>query len=784
MSRRTATGCSATGEPVQHEPVRDVSQLRKRLTREEREGVVLDAARELFYAEGVHEVGMQALFLRAPSHRLLAGRPCDGCAQRSPDSEAVSMHVRMPSAQDPQKASHQPSLRVAGGCQHDCPDTCAWEIDVRNGRAVGLHPVSDHPYTQGVLCPKTTNYLERVYSSERLLSPLKRVGDPEQGTFVPVSWEHALEEIAERLDQIITDHGPTAVMPFSHQGSMGVLQERSLDRRFFARLGATRLRRNICGYVAAAGIEATYGPQTPMLPEQIVHSTLIVIWGTDTVTRNVHLWPFIQRARDRGARLIVIDPLKTPTARRADVHLRPRPGTDSALALGLIREIVDSGSVDQAYVSENTRGFSELCERAAPFTPEKVEAITGVPGEELVELAHVYAEARAPVIRLMLGLEKHAGGAATAQLIACLPAIVGAWSKLGGGLLHLTNWLHAEALNLDGLSMPELEDQSVRAVDWGRVGAALDGEVADPPIHALIVYNANPATTMPNVSRMLAGLARRDLFLVVHEQVMTDTARLADYVLPATTMIEHWDLLRSWGQDYLTLNQPAISPQGAAVSIPELFRRLATALGLNDDYLQTTDLELIETALDSEQPWLSGITLERLRAEGWARLKIDPLWRPFAEGSFGTSSGKCELFPEGWAERMPRVDDFTGVDEKAPLALIATKSNLRFLNSTYGERPRQANNPPFALEIGQNDAASRGIIDGDLVRVFNERGEVEVHARVRDLVCDGVVSLPHGWWASRSPKGFSANLLTSDGLSDVGGGSDFYDTRVEVQRIS
>jgi anaerobic selenocysteine-containing dehydrogenase len=437
--------------------------------------------------------------------------------------------------------------------------------------------------------------------------------------------------------------------------------------------------------------------------------------------------------------------------------------------------IVRDGLVDADYVARHTRGFDALAAHVRAWTPAAVAAQTGLAADEVERLAHAYATTQPSCIRLMLGLEKHAQGGATARALACLPALVGAWRQEGGGLLHLTARLHLDALDMDAALMPGLEDRSIRAVHWAQLGRALT-ELSDPPIHALLVYNCNPAVTVPNHRRVIEGLSRDDLFLVVHEQQLTDTARLADWVLPATTMVEHWDLLRSWGTTYLALNAPAIAPRGEAVSISELFRRLARALGFEESWLQTSDRELIRALLDSDHPFLEGITLELLEREHWTRLRLPEPWLPYADGGFATASGRCEL-----GTAVPDAGEAPVAPDPAhPLALIATKSNPRLFNSTYGERLPAA---WPTLDVHPADAGPRKIASGARVRVFNAQGAVEAVAAVGERVRPGVVALPHGWWRGTSGDGFNANVLTRDGLSDVAGGGDFYDTRVELEAI-
>ncbi|HUS13710.1 MAG TPA: molybdopterin oxidoreductase family protein [Chloroflexia bacterium] len=683
---------------------------------------------------------------------------------------------------------------VRGGCPHDCPDTCAWQVTVTDGVAVSLVGDPAHPFTRGGLCAKVNHYLERVYSPERVLYPLRRVGLKGSGTFERISWDEALSAITSRWRAIIAADGPTAILPYSYMGTQGVIQGDGMGARFFARLGATRLHRTICGATAGSGVAATIGSGTAMLPEDLPHSRFIILWGTNPIVTNLHLWPFVRQAQARGATVVVIDPLKTRTAAAADWHIRPLPGTDAALALGLMHIIVAEQLYDADYVAQHSVGFDPLRERLAAYPPDRVAALTGLPAEEIVRLARAYATTRPSTIRMLIGMEHRAHGAMTYRTIACLPALVGAWRERGGGLLNNTGRLHAAALNMAGVEMPELEDPTVRAINMVQLGQALTDATLAPPIRALMVYASNPAATAPNQQRVLAGLRREDLFTVVHEQFLTDTARYADYVLPATTQAEHLDLMWSWGHPYVTLNQPAVAPLGEAVPNSELFRRLAAGMGLTEPYMCTSDDELVRTALASDHPYLQGITMERLVRDGWAKLNLPEDWRPFANGNFGTLSGKCEFYSASLEARgidplpayVPARESPAGdaaLAARFPLQLLTAKSALHFLNSSYANLPRhlRAEGEPL-LDMHPDDARPRGIADGDVGRIYNDRGTVALRVRVGDWVRPGVVAMPSGWWAALSPGGASANTLTADGLSDFGGGGDFHDTLVEVAR--
>lgn len=681
---------------------------------------------------------------------------------------------------------------VRGACPHDCPDTCAWDVTVQDGRAVSLRGVKQHPLTRGGLCAKVNHYLERVYSDERVLHPLRRVGSKGERRFERIGWDEAIGTVASRLRDVIAAHGSEAVLPYSYMGTQGIVQGASFDRRLFSAIGATRLLRAVCGSANANGLTATQGGTKGIAPEDLRHSRFIVLWGTNTVVTNLHLWPFISEARERGAVVVVVDPVRTRTARAADWHVRPRPGTDTALALGLMHVIVDEELHDADYVDRYTHGFSELRERLREYPPDRVESLTGVAADEVVSLARAYAAGAPQAIRTLVGLGHHEQGAATLRTIACLPGIVGAWRHRGGGLVATTAWAAWGPLNLDPVARPDLEDKSLRQVNMVQLGSALT--TLEPPIRALVVYNANPAAIAPNQGAVLRGLARDDLFAVVIEHFLTDTAAYADIVLPATTQLEHLDLVPSWGSLYVSLNRPAIEPLGEALPNSEIFRRLGRALELDPALFAETDEELVRIALDSGDPLLEGISWNRLWADGYARVALPDGFRPYAEGGFGTASGKLELWSSVFAEAgLDPLPSFTPAHEspagdvelaaRFPLQLVTGKWALHFLNSQYAnlDRHRRAegDQPVF---VAAEDAASREIDDGARVRVWNDRGSVEATAHVGSVVPAGVVALPSGWWASLA-GGTSANALTPETLTDLGGGAAYHDALVQVAPV-
>jgi anaerobic selenocysteine-containing dehydrogenase len=679
------------------------------------------------------------------------------------------------------------SIETRGACHHDCPDTCSWIVTTKRGEATQLVGDPHHPLTRGELCGKMAGFLEDVvYNPDRLLYPLRRVGAKGEGKFERVSWEAALDEVARRVKSIIAESGPTAVLPYSYEGTQGIVQGESLDRRFFARLGASRIQRTICGAAGYMGVVITNGNFQGILPEDAVHARLILVWGTNPVRTNAHTWQFIEEARRQGAKLVVIDPIRTETAARADQHVRPLPGSDAALALAMMNVIIENKLHDTDFVEKHTLGFDKLRERAASLPLERAAELTGLRADEIVALAKAYATTRPSLIKTLVGLEHHGNGAMMFRAINCLPALVGAWRQRGGGMLHMTAELFAMALK--PVDMPELVNKEARSFSMVQLGRALTDEKLAPPIRALFVYNSNPAVIAPDQNRVLKGLERSDLLTVVVDHFMTDTARHADFVFPATTQLEHLDLMKTWGHTILSLNRPAIAPRGEAVPNSEFFRRLAAHLGFKEPYLFETDERIVRSALASDHPFLKGITFERLMAEGWAPLAIPSPFLPYADGKFQTDSGKCELYAAGLAEMgldpMPRFERPAVPTAEYPLALLTNKSSRNFLNSSHANQPRRlrAEGEPRLL-ISSADAATRGIKDGDRVRVFNEHGSLEVRARVTDEVRAQVVSLPHGFWPSRMPGGRWTNALTPDTLTDIGAGGAFHDALVQVAKV-
>jgi len=690
--------------------------------------------------------------------------------------------------------ANQQSSVVKAVCPLDCPDTCAMRVTVDGGVAVDLRGDPEHPFTRGFLCQKMARYLDRVYSPSRLLHPLRRVGPKGSGRFERVGWDEALAEVAGRFAAIAGSvDGPGAILPYSYYGTMGKLQASSLDRRFFHRLGASILDRTICASAGSAGYEYTLGRgRLGADPMAVPGCKLIINWGSNTAHTNSHLWSLMIRARKRGATLIAIDPYRSPTAARSDWHIQPRPGTDAALALGLMHVLWRDGLTDDDFIARGTVGADRLRARAMEEYPvDRVAAITGVDAPTIEELARRYAADRPSLIRLNYGLQRHRGGGMAVRTIACLPALVGAWRDHGGGALLTTSGAYDFAM--DRLTRPDLAPPGTRVVNMNNLAEALAGELPGPPVRALYVYNCNPAAVSPDQRRVVEGLRRDDLFTVVHEQFPTDTVDYADIVLPATTQLEHADIHGSYGHHFVMYNAPAIAPRGEARSNNDVFRALAARLQFEPD-LFPDDETLIREALDGG-PAMKGIDLERLRSEGSARLDIPDRYAPFADGRFPTPSGKCELSSDKmaldgldplpcyippWEDPQTRPD----LARSYPIQLLSPP-RPQFLNSTFGDSPthRAAAGDP-TVELSGADAEARGLVDGRWAEVYNARGAFRARVSLTGSVRPGVAVATGLYWSKLVPGAGNANTTTSTALSDMGGGATFFDNLVEVRPVA
>jgi anaerobic selenocysteine-containing dehydrogenase len=749
---------------------------------------------------------------------------------------------------------------VHAACPHDCPDACGVLITVEDGRATKIQGDPDHPVTRGFLCAKVAKYLDRVYSPDRVLYPMRRIaakgpaagaalagrsaratprrscaphGQPRAAvltqTFPPqaasqiwerISWDEALDEIASRFRAISTEFGSEAILPYSFGGTLGALNGASMDRRFFHRLGASQLERTICSAAGEAGLESVLGVKLGTEPEQFRHSKYIIAWASNIHGNNVHLWPFVAEARRSGAKLVVIDPYRTRTADCADWYLPINPGTDAALALGMMHVIIGENLHDADYIEKYTLGFAQLREKVKDYPPQRVATWTGIAAEDILKLAREYATVRPSVIRLNYGVQRSEGGGMATRAIVMLPCILGSWKEIGGGLQMSTSG--AAAFNTEALKRRDLmktalggEARTINMVKLGRVLNTVD----DPPVKALFVYNSNPAAVCPEHDEVVRGLLRPDLFTVVHEQFLTDTTDYADIVLPATTFFEHKDLQKAYGHYYVQVSNQAIAPLGECRPNVEVFRTLAQRMGFDEDCFSETVDEMIDMALESKDPWMAGINRERLE-RGQARLNFSPSgsrpsasgvalrsagqpatvptqaiptqaepFLPFAYGGFRTPSGKAELYSQAVKGMgLDPVADFTPATESRhgnkenslPLELLARKSD-NFLNSTFcNVSSAQEMEESGLLEICAADARARGIADGDKVRVFNHRGDILLNARVDGKVQPGVVSARLNW-AKTTSRFQSINALTSEKLTDMGNSATFYSVLVEVE---
>jgi anaerobic selenocysteine-containing dehydrogenase len=681
----------------------------------------------------------------------------------------------------PANRSAAVTSQVLGACPHDCPDTCSLVTTVTDGVAVKVQGNPAHRPTAGVLCAKVSHYPERTYHPDRLLKPLRRVGAKGSGRFEPVSWDAALDDIAARLGAIAA-RDPQAILPYSYCGTMGLVQGESMAGRFFHRLGASLLDRTICASAGAEALTQTLGGKVGMKVEFFAEAKLIVIWGSNSIASNLHFWRLAQEAKRQGARLVCIDPRRTETAEKCHEHVQLMPGTDAALALAMMHELIVNDWLDADYIARFTLGWEGLRERALRWTPERAAQVCGVPAQQIRDLARDYGTTRPAAIRLNYGMQRVRGGGNAVRAIGCLPALTGAWRHRAGGLqLSASGWFPVDKA---ALQRPDLlAGRQPRTINMSTIGDDLlrpASPAFGPAIEALIVYNSNPVAVAPQSSRVVSGFSRPDLFTVVLEQFQTDTADYADYVLPATTQLEHWDIHTSYGHTDVLLNRPAIAPLGEARTNTGIFRGLARRMGFDEPCFADDDLALCRAAFGGR------IDFERLQRDGYVPLAVPDA--PFAEGGFPTASGRCEFFSErlarqgqdGLPDHLPNYET-AGSSSPYPLAMISPPAR-NFLNSSFVNvrSLRDIEGEPV-LELHASDAAARGIADGMVVRVFNDRGEYHVKARVSPRARSGVVNGLGIWWRKFGLAGTNVNQLTSQRLTDMGGGPVFYDCLVEVQ---
>lgn len=685
------------------------------------------------------------------------------------------------------------SLFIRGACPHDCPDTCAVITEVRDGQAIGFRGDPDHPFTQGWLCAKVRPYLDRVYHPDRLTQPLRRVGPKGGGRWEPISWETAISEITSHWKAIIAEHGPAAILPYSYSGTLGLLQLAVCNERFWNRMGASGLERSICGAAAETAVQATLGGRHAPAAQDIIHSKLIIIWGNNPSSTNPHFVPFLRQAQRGGTKVIVIDPRRTLTARSADQHIQPRPASDGALALGMMHIIFSENLHDEAWLDANTIGWRELRERSADYPLERVSRITGLSTDVILSLAREYATTKPSIVKFADGIQRHANGGQTSRALCCLPAIVGQIGVRGGGLYYSTSdyvrW-DAEAVGHASECPPV-----PRIINMNRIGAALMGEVNGPPIESLFVFCANPVASSPNASLTIEGLKRDDLFTVVHELFMTDTAQYADIVLPATSQLEQMDLHKPYGHRHLQFNNPAIEPLGESRSNWDVMQLLAEGMGYDEPWLRQSNEDVLNEIIEASRqscPNLAGITLERLKSEGTVPIALPdgPQQVPYADLTFSTPSGKVEL----WSATMRQMGmdplpeyiepaEFANRPNTGELVLISGASH-HYVSSSLANVPRlmAKEGSPF-IEINTDDAATLSICDGQDVTIENARGSCVLRAVVTDDVPPGITVAPKGSWARNSRDGRNVNWTTSDTIGDLAGQSTFHSNLVTIRPV-
>ncbi len=702
---------------------------------------------------------------------------------------------------------------VRGACPQDCPDTCAFLYHVEDGKLVEVTGDPDHPMTRGGLCVKLKNFAEHHYHPDRLLYPMQRIGPKGSGKFERISWDQALERIRTEWTKIIDQYGAQAIMPHAYLGHQGTINGLTSGDAFFNRLGSTVAEKTYCESGSSTAWIMTVGPTGGLDVESLAYSKYIIVWGMNMMNTNLHAWPFIMEAKSNGAKIVVIDPVRTRTAKQADWHIAIRPGTDGALALGMMNVIIAEDLVDRDYVGSYTVGFEDLAARAAEFPPERVAEITGIKANDIRKLAREYASAQPSAIRQGVAVERSPGGGDAIRLITMLPALVGAWRHVGGGTIEMPIWEFP--FNFDFMCRPDWIRPGTRVVNELQLGAALTGELKlDPPIKSLFVYNSNPVSQAPNAAKIVEGLMREDLFTVTSELFITDTAKYSDILLPAAMQAEVYDLMVTWGHLYAQLNQPAIKPAGECVANSELFRRLARTMGFSDDHFKLSDEEMVVGSYHWDAPAFQGITIEKLKEKGWIRLNVgSPSERaPHAKGNFKTPSGKCEfkssmaangnfvvevwrsgysgMQPGGYVDPVPNFipsvesrEANPDLASRYPLNLVSPKPHA-FLNTQYGnEAVQQRRQGEQLIIINPQDAAARGIGAGSYVRVFNDRGTFEAKAEVSDDVMAGLLLTNVGHWPGHNRTGTAVNSTTAPRHSNLGNAGAYSDNLVEIRPV-
>ncbi|MDO7906472.1 molybdopterin oxidoreductase family protein [Paenibacillus sp. JX-17] len=686
-------------------------------------------------------------------------------------------------------------IHVADGvvpavCPLDCPDTCGLLLHKEKGRIVKVTGNPDHPITRGAICNKVRHMAERVYHPERLLYPMRRTGPKGEGKFERISWDEAIREITDRYKDLIRQNGPESILPYSFYGNMGILSVDGMDRRFFNALGASRLEQTICNAAGNAGWVATMGFNGGTVPEETEHAELFIVWGGNIVSTAMHQVVMAEKARKRGARIIVIDVHRNRTAQWGDWFIPLFPGTDAALALGMMHVLFERGLTDEAFMAQYTTGHEQLREHVKAYTPDKVSAITGVPAEDIIRLAEMYGQSGSAYIHIGNGLQHHDNGGMNVRAITCLPAVTGQWKRRGGGAAR-SNSGYAK-LNSAALERPDLRpDDGVRSINMNRIGAAL--MEADPPIRSLFVYCSNPLVVAPDTEQVERGFAREDLFTVVHDLFMTDTARYADIVLPAASSFEGTDIYTSYWHQYVQLQEPVIERIGESKTNVELFAMLGRAMGFDERIFSETEEEMIRRALDyPSNPYLQGVTWDGLKEQRFVKLDMTSYTRYLDE--LGTPSGRIELYSAALERSglpplpayIPLVEGYDGERRPGPLEryplMFISSPNHHFLNSTFAnvDKHQKLERGP-QLQMHPADARERGIEDGDMVTVWNDRGKIEMPAKVSDLMLPGTVISQGLWWGNQD-RPQRVNVLTPDRLSDMGKGATFFSATVDVKR--
>ncbi len=696
-----------------------------------------------------------------------------------------------------------------GGCPHDCPDTCSMVFEVEGGKLTGVRGNPDHPMTRGGLCVKLKDYEKRHYHPDRLLYPMRRTGAKGSKQFERITWDEALDTITDRWKAIIDESGAEAIIPYSYLGHQGLVHGLNGGDAFFNRMGATICERTFCGEGSCTAWLLTVGPTGGLDPESYIHSKFIIIWACNSVSTNLHHWHIVKDAQKAGAKVVVIDSYASKTAKEADWHIAPRPGTDGALAMAMIHTLIEEGLVDRDYVDNYTVGFDALAERAKQRTPEWAAAITGVPADEIRKLAREYATTQPTGIRMGVALERSHGGGQTIRAVTSLPALTGAWRHVGGGVTQFPVWEHP--YKFDVICRPDLIPPGTRVVNNLQIGRALTGELSlDPPIRSMMCWNSNPVTQAPETEKIVAELMRDDLFLVVAEHFISDTASYADIVLPASMGAEMEDIILSWGHMYLTYNAKCVDSPGEALPNNEIFRRLAARMGYEEENFKWSDSECLEHYIDWDAPACEGITLDYLREHGFARLNVGSKDEraPHREGNFPTPSGKCEFLVEGArnfvagpfrqmydalqpGEPLDSLPDYVApreshetnptLAERYPLNIVSPKSH-GFLNSCYANMEQKIKNQgeQFVL-INHVDAVTRDIQESDTVRVFNDRGTFQGIAKITDDVNAGIIVATLGYW--RQLNTGTVNSISSAEFVNMGHAPTFSDNLVEVELV-